>query len=67
MIGYKKALTNAMIGHKLALGKHMLGHKLALGDMPNISVMTRELGGHKKAGGLERAKRGGGWQLGQYA
>lgn len=60
-------LGGKMIGHKQALGKGMMGHKRVLGDMV-VATMTRKLDQEKKAGGLERAKRGAGWnQGGQYS
>ena len=56
-----------MIGFKKPLGKGMIGFKMPLSDIPNIDVMTRDLAEKKKMGGLEKAKRGSGWKLGQYA
>lgn len=60
-------LGTGMLGHKMPLGKGMLGHKAPLADLAKMAVATQELAESKKAGGLERAKRGSGWKLGQYA
>lgn len=67
MIGYKKSLGDAMLGYKKVLGKNMIGHRAPLIDLAKIDVMTRDLAEKKKVGGLEKAKRGSGWKLGQYA
>lgn len=68
MIGHKQALSKKMMGHKMPLGKGMLGHKRPLLGEMAVEVMTRKLDEQKKAGGLERAKRGAGWnQGGQYS
>lgn len=68
MIGHRQALGMNMIGHKLPLGKNMIGHKAPLGDLAKMAVMTQDLAEKKKAGGLERAKRGNGYnQGGQYS
>jgi hypothetical protein len=67
MIGYKKSLGNSMMGYKKALGKHMMGHRSPLLDLAKIDIVTRDLEEKKKSGGLERAKRGSGWKMGQYA
>lgn len=68
MIGHKQPLTK-MLGHKSPLGVHQLGHKSPLGAMAKSEVLAREMeGGQKKGGGLERAKRGAGYnQGGQYS
>lgn len=67
MIGYKKSLGGSMMGYRKTLGKAMMGHRSPLLDLMKVDVMTRDMNEKKKTGGLERAKRGGGWQLGQYA
>ena len=67
MIGYKKPLGMHMLGHKMPLGKGMLGHKEPLMHLAKVAVATQDLAEKKKAGGLERAVRGAGWKMGQYA
>lgn len=68
MIGHKKSLGNAMLGHKMSLGKMMVGHKAPMEHLAKMAVATQQLAEKKKAGGLERAKRGSGWnQGGQYS
>lgn len=67
LVGYKKSLGNSMMGYKRALGKAMMGHRSPLSDLMKIDIVTRDLEEKKKSGGLERAKRGSGWRLGQYA
>lgn len=68
MIGHKQPLSKKMIGHKMPLGKAMLGHKRPLLGEMVVADMTRKLEENKKMGGLERAKRGSGWnQGGQYS
>lgn len=68
MIGYKKPLGMKMLGHKKALGKAMLGSKMPLMEVLGVANMTRKLEQEKKSGGLERSKRGSGWnQGGQYS
>ena len=68
MIGHKQPLSTRMLGHKMPLGKGMMGHKRPLLAEMGVAQMTRKLEEQKKAGGLERAKRGSGWnQGGQYS
>jgi hypothetical protein len=68
MLGHKKSLGNAMLGHKMPLGKTMLGHKAPMEHLAKLAAVTQQLGEKKKSGGLERAKRGAGWNsLGGYA
>lgn len=66
-LGYKKPLAMGMMGYKRPLGKFMLGHKAPMADLMKVAEMTRELEQRKKANGLERARRGNGSNLGQYA
>ena len=66
-LGYKKPLAMGMIGHKRPLGKSMIGHRMPMADLMKVAEMTRELEQRKKANGLERARRGNGSNLGQYA
>lgn len=66
-LGYKKPLGMGMMGYKRPLGKFMLGHKAPMADLMKVAEMTRELEQRKKANGLERARRGNGSNLGQYA
>ena len=66
-LGYKKPLAMGMMGYKRPLGKFMLGHKAPMADLMKVAEMTRELEQRKKANGLERARRGAGSNLGQYA
>lgn len=68
MIGHKKSLGSAMIGHKMSLGKMMVGHKAPMEHLAKMEIATQQLAEKKKAGGLERAKRGAGYNsLGGYA
>lgn len=67
MIGYKQPLGMHMLGHKTPLGKAMLGHKEPLAHLAKVAILTQELAEKKKTGGLERAIRGVGWKMGQYA
>ncbi len=68
MLGHKKSLGMHMLGHKLPLGKMMLGHKAPMEHLAKMADLTRGLEAQKKSGGLERAKRNGGWSsLGGYA
>jgi hypothetical protein len=68
MIGHKKSLGSAMLGHKMPLGKMMVGHKGPMEHLAKMAVATQELAEKKKSGGLERAKRGAGYnQGGQYS
>lgn len=68
MIGHKKPLGMKMMGYKKALGKAMLGSKMPLMEVLGVANMTRKLEQEKKSGGLERSKRGNGWnQGGQYS
>ncbi len=66
MIGYKKPLAMEMIGHKQPLGS-MLGFKKPLENIKKMPEVTKELEQNKKVGGLERARRGLGSNLGQWA
>ncbi len=56
-----------MLGHKQPLSNNMLGNKKPLFDNPKMNVQTQKLEEQKKVGGLERAKRGNGSKLGQWA
>jgi hypothetical protein len=64
MIGHKQPLGTGMIGHKMPLGKGMIGHKAPLQHLAKMAEATQQLAERKKAGGLERAKRGMGSKLG---
>lgn len=66
MIGFKKPLATEMLGHKQPLGS-MLGTKKPLENIKKIAQVTQELGENKKVGGLEKARRGNGHKLGQWA
>lgn len=66
-IGYKRPLGMKMLGHKKPMGKNTLGNKMA-GAEPPLETLTRKLEQEKKAGGLERVRRNGGWNsLGNYS
>ena len=67
MIGHKKTLGSGMIGHKMHLSGGMVGHKSPMEHLAKVAVMTQDLAEKKKSGGLERAKRGMGSKLGNYA
>jgi hypothetical protein len=67
MLGHKQPLGMHMLGHKMPLGKMMLGHKAPMEHLAKMMDMTKRLEGQKKSGGLERAKRGVGSNLGGYA
>lgn len=67
MLGHKKALGYEMLGHRQPLGKNMLGYKSPMEHVPKMAEQTQKLAESKKTGGLERAKRGVGAKLGNYA
>jgi hypothetical protein len=67
MLGHKQPLSNNMLGNKKPLESAMLGNKKPLFDNPKMNVQTQKLAEQKKVGGLERAKRGNGSKLGQWA
>lgn len=67
MLGSKKPLGYEMLGHRQPLGKNMLGYKSALEHIPKMAEQTQQLAENKKTGGLERAKRGYGSNLGHRA
>jgi len=67
MIGHKQPLGTGMLGHKMPLGKNMIGHKAPMQHLAKMEMATQQLAEQKKAGGLERAKRGNGSNLGGYA
>lgn len=67
MLGHKKPLGYEMLGHRQPLGKNMLGYKSPMEHLPKMNVQTQQLEQQKKAGSLERAKRGNGSKLGQWA
>ena len=66
MLGYKQPLGDSKIGYKKPLGS-MLGTKKPLSNLAPMDTVTRQLEEQKKIGGLERAKRGNGANLGQWA
>lgn len=66
-IGYKRPLGMKMLGYKKPMGKNMIGYKMAGAEAP-VDILTRKLEQQKKAGGLERVRRNGGWNsLGNYS
>lgn len=67
MLGSKKPLSYEMLGHKQPLGKNMLGHKSPMEHLPKMAEAKQQLAENKKIGGLERAKRGYGSNLGHRA
>lgn len=68
MIGHKQPLSTHMLGSKAPLGVGMIGHKRPLLGGMAVGEMTRKLEEQKKTGGLERSKRGSGYnQGGQYS
>lgn len=66
-IGHKRPLGMKMLGHKKAIGKNMIGYKMPGASAP-VNILTSKLEQQKKAGGLERVRRNGGWNsLGNYS
>lgn len=67
MLGHKKPLGYEMLGHRQPLGKNMLGYKSPMEHLPKMENANQKLAENKKIGGLERAKRGYGSNLGHRA
>ena len=70
MIGHKKSLVSSsdMIGYKAPLADKMFGYKKPLEGINKVRIeQNKEQDQMKKAGGLERARRGFGSNLGNYA